>query len=109
MTDDPLLPCPFCGSLAAWDYDGGDGFGWVECTGCRARSVRSDRDNAEASWNRRPTREETPTAELRMNTFGNHPNARLEQKWSVHHLQEGWSEWREIPCIEAKPEARGPL
>lgn len=56
-----LLPCPFCGGRAEFEYedwneetgDGDDGTGVVSCTECHTRTVRNDRDSVEAIWNTR--------------------------------------------------------
>ena len=57
-----LLPCPFCGSPAEFEYreynhdtgEGDDGMGWAECANplCGVR-VFDDRDTAIEKWNRR--------------------------------------------------------
>lgn len=59
--DKSLLPCPFCGSPAEWEYtswndedsSGDDGSGWVECTGCYVQVPCLFRDEADERWNRR--------------------------------------------------------
>ena len=60
-TNPELLPCPFCGSPAEWEYTpwhaeteiGDDGMGRIECTGCHVQTVVDDRDAATARWNKR--------------------------------------------------------
>ncbi len=59
---DAILPCPFCGSQAEFEYDdwnpdteeGDDGIGLVRCKNqkCGA-SFRDDRDSAIEKWNTR--------------------------------------------------------
>jgi len=61
MSDLNLLPCPFCGGNAEWQYadwdenteTGDDGTGFVVCQSCRAEIFGHDRDDAERIWNRR--------------------------------------------------------
>lgn len=58
-----LLPCPFCGSPAEFEYTpwheengtgyGDDGTGWVECTGCHVQMWCLHADEAEERWNQR--------------------------------------------------------
>lgn len=52
-----LLPCPFCGAPAEFEYNEelDDGGGQVKCTGrvCGALGPYGDRDYATAAWNRR--------------------------------------------------------
>ena len=60
--DDRLLPCPFCGSPAEFEYndynfetgEGDDGMGEVRCTNieCGVRFF-DDYDSAVKKWNRR--------------------------------------------------------
>ena len=52
--------------------------------------------------------EETPTVELRLNTFEHRTSARLEQKWIVRDGEDKWSEWREVPFVESYPGVRTP-
>lgn len=63
MTTKPtpeIKPCPFCGSLAEFEYtpwseddqSGDDGMGKVECIKCFA-SISGDRDDAIEKWNTR--------------------------------------------------------
>lgn len=57
-----LLPCPFCGSPAEFEYtdynedtdEGDDGMGYTQCTNreCGA-SFFDDHDSAYEKWNRR--------------------------------------------------------
>lgn len=59
--DDDMLPCPFCGGSAEWEYydwipetgDGDDGTGMVSCTSCGIGTPRTDRDDALSLWNSR--------------------------------------------------------
>ena len=59
--NDDLLPCPFCGVDAEWEYTpwdedsrtGDDGSGWIECTGCHVQIPYGYRDEAVEKWNRR--------------------------------------------------------
>lgn len=59
--DKDLLPCPFCGGKAEWEYApwdedtkvGDDGSGWVECTQCHVQIPYGYRDEAVERWNRR--------------------------------------------------------
>lgn len=59
--DRDLLPCPFCGAPAEWEYTpwdeesrtGDDGSGWVECTGCHVQMTCGYRDEAVERWNKR--------------------------------------------------------
>lgn len=59
--DSKLLPCPFCGAQAEWEYtpwneeteSGDDGSGWVECTGCHVQMPCGCRDEADERWNMR--------------------------------------------------------
>ena len=59
--DAKLLPCPFCGGAAEWEYTpwneetetGDDGTGWVECAVCHVQMTGYDRDDAEQRWNKR--------------------------------------------------------
>ena len=57
-----LLPCPFCGSQAEFEYDdwnpeteeGDDGIGWVRCTNAKCGvGFHDDRDSASEKWNMR--------------------------------------------------------
>ena len=56
------------------------------------------------------THEETPTIELRFNTFGQRAAPYLEQKWLVRQGSQQWSEWRKVPYveIEARPQVKTP-
>ena len=59
--DSKLLPCPFCGATAEWEYtpwndeneSGDDGSGWVECIGCHVQMHCGCRDEADERWNKR--------------------------------------------------------
>jgi hypothetical protein len=55
MSDEKLLPCPFCGSPADFTYDeDGNGTGVVECANVRcAASIYDDYFAAVEKWNRR--------------------------------------------------------
>ena len=55
------------------------------------------------------THEETPTVELRFNTFGQRTAPYLEQKWLVRHESQRWSEWRKVPYVEIEPGLQTPL
>ncbi|NMD19131.1 MAG: hypothetical protein GYA76_02455 [Verrucomicrobia bacterium] len=56
-----LLPCPFCGGIAEWEYTpwqedtqtGDDGSGWIECQGCHAQMIGYCFDEAYDRWNSR--------------------------------------------------------
>lgn len=57
-----LLPCPFCGSKAEFEYDdwnpeteeGDDGIGWVRCTNKKCSAgFHDDRDSAIEKWSTR--------------------------------------------------------
>ena len=60
MTANILLPCPFCGGIAEWEYtdwnesdeSGDDGMGRIVCQSCPAE-MHGDRDDAENKWNSR--------------------------------------------------------
>ena len=59
-----LLPCPFCGSSAEFEYDdwcpdtgaGDDGIGWMRCTNryCGV-GLHDDHNAASIKWNTRTT------------------------------------------------------
>lgn len=70
MTDETLLPCPFCGGEIAGDVIEGSTFRWRRVAGCctdgpeiRHDTLASDQIDAEAqsraaaiaAWNTRPT------------------------------------------------------
>lgn len=56
-----LLPCPFCGNRAEWEYkdldeedrSGDDGSGWIECTGCPVAIFSCDKEEGYKQWNKR--------------------------------------------------------
>lgn len=56
-----ILPCPFCGEQAEWEFTpwddatetGDDGTGWIECHGCRVQMFSIDMDDGIEKWNRR--------------------------------------------------------
>lgn len=61
MFDEDLLPCPFCGAGAEWEFTpwdeetqtGDDGTGWIECTVCHVQMWGDSRDAGAEQWNRR--------------------------------------------------------
>lgn len=48
--------------------------------------------------------EETPTPELRFNTFGQGTSPKLEQKWLIRNRKVTSIEWRKVPYVEVPPE-----
>lgn len=56
-----LLPCPFCGNRAEWEYkdldetdlSGDDGSGWIKCTGCPVSIFSRDKEEGYEQWNKR--------------------------------------------------------
>ena len=54
------------------------------------------------------THDETPTPELRFNTFGQRTAPYLEQKWIVRHDSQHWAEWRKVPFVELQPGRKEP-
>ncbi|MEA3385863.1 MAG: Lar family restriction alleviation protein [Thermodesulfobacteriota bacterium] len=61
--DDGLLPCPFCGSPATFEFkdynpadrrSGDDGMGWVQCSNYKCGAmIFDDRMSAIEKWNTR--------------------------------------------------------
>ena len=59
VSDEGLLPCPFCGATDMWTgFMGGDdgGYGYVECRKSCAQAHEDDEDAARKAWNTRATR-----------------------------------------------------
>jgi hypothetical protein len=65
--DADLMPCPFCGGAAEWEYtpwdeesrSGDDGTGWVECQSCHVQMSGYDREDGEKRWNARKSPDTT--------------------------------------------------
>jgi hypothetical protein len=61
MSDCSILPCPFCGGNAEFEYSewnehtetGDDGMGFIECEICHTKSTYTHYDDAVDRWNRR--------------------------------------------------------
>lgn len=54
MTEEKLLPCPFCSAKAEIKYDGKD-WAFIQCTGCSIHTdFHSTEENAIKEWNTRP-------------------------------------------------------
>ena len=60
--DNDLLPCPFCGGKAEWEYTewdeendtGDDGTGFIRCRECYVQvSWFTDRDGSVERWNKK--------------------------------------------------------
>ncbi len=58
MKDETLLPCPFCGGKAEFDYDD-DGLNWISCSKCGISTDTAYHTDVDARetlrdvWNRR--------------------------------------------------------
>ena len=58
MKDETLLPCPFCGGKAEFDYDD-DGINWISCSTCGVSTDTAYHTDVDARetlrdvWNRR--------------------------------------------------------
>ena len=51
MSNKELLPCPFCGGEAKYNYS--DGYDYIICDECGAKTFGFDKEHAFNEWNKR--------------------------------------------------------